>query len=220
MLTTLSSRPTIGFQRLMRRLFHRLTASLCLVAMIGGTLSAAAPGRWGVKRFEGTGDQWFELDYYEGSALVRREVDLNFDERIDFVESFDRVTHERIRLVVDDNFDGHPDRLVLYEDGREVAVEALVPEDRSGKRFRAEPLPLPAGLDLALVSVDSAARAENTINFVETSALPVHWSTQPTAVTPSVLVPARDQLLATVSLSPRPPRGPPAVHTSGVASTN
>jgi len=203
-----------------RRLISRFTAALCLVAMIGGTLSAAAPGRLGVKRFEATKAQSFELDYYDGDALVRREVDINFDERIDVVESFDRVTHERIRLVVDDDFDGHPDRLLLYEDGREVAVEALVPEDHTGRRFRAEPLPLPAGLDLALVAVERSARAESTLNCVETNALPVHWSTQPTAAAPSAIVSARDQLLVTVSLSPRPPRGPPAVRSSGVASAN
>src|SRR5580765_5486858 len=72
-----------------RRLFHRLTAALSLVAMLGGTLSAAAPGRWGVRWFEATSAQRFELDYFDGNALVRRELDLNFDERIDFVESFD-----------------------------------------------------------------------------------------------------------------------------------
>jgi hypothetical protein len=59
-------------------------------------------------------------EYYVRGELVRRESDRNFDDRIDLVEEFDATSHERVRSVVDSDFDGIADLLVLYQAGRPV----------------------------------------------------------------------------------------------------
>ena len=58
--------------------------------------------------------------YYVHGTLVRRESDRNFDNRIDLVEEFDPTTHDHIRSVVDCDYDGSADLLILFHDGRPV----------------------------------------------------------------------------------------------------
>jgi hypothetical protein len=67
--------------------------------------------------FDGRSDH---RDYYRNGALTRSESDRNFDNRIDLVEEFDRSGREHVRSVVDANFDGTADLLVLFQDGRPV----------------------------------------------------------------------------------------------------
>jgi hypothetical protein len=69
-------------------------------------------------------------EYYAGGELVRRESDRNFDDQVDLVEEFDAATHEEIRSVVDLDYDGSADLLILFRDGRSVFTE----------RARAHPL--------------------------------------------------------------------------------
>jgi len=59
-------------------------------------------------------------EYYVRGALVHRESDRNFDDRVDLVEDFDATTHEHVRSVVDSDFDGTADLLVLFQAGRPV----------------------------------------------------------------------------------------------------
>jgi len=59
-------------------------------------------------------------EYYLHGALVHRESDRNFDDRVDLVEDFDATTHEHVRSVVDSDFDGIADLLVLFQAGRPV----------------------------------------------------------------------------------------------------
>jgi hypothetical protein len=70
--------------------------------------------------FDGVPDR--EEDYDHG-ALVRRETDRNFDRRTDLVEEFDRVTSERVRTIVDVDYDGAADLLVLFQNGQPVHSE-------------------------------------------------------------------------------------------------
>lgn len=56
-------------------------------------------------------------EYYQHGALVRREVDRNFDDQIDLVEEFDEATQQHVRSVVDVDYDGTADLLVLFRDG-------------------------------------------------------------------------------------------------------
>jgi len=67
--------------------------------------------------FDGRSDQ---DERYVGDALVSREVDRNFDQRIDAIEEFDPVTHQSTRTLIDVDFDGTADVLVLFQDGRPV----------------------------------------------------------------------------------------------------
>ena len=59
-------------------------------------------------------------EYYERGALVRRESDRDFNDRIDLVQEFDPTTRERARSVIDVDFDGSADLLVLFQSGQPV----------------------------------------------------------------------------------------------------
>jgi hypothetical protein len=59
-------------------------------------------------------------EYYQGSALVRRELDRDFNDQVDLVQEFDPTTREAIRSVIDVDFDGAADLLVLFQDGKPV----------------------------------------------------------------------------------------------------
>ena len=89
---------------------------------------------------------------YDGRHLVRRESDRNFDDRIDLTEEFDPVTGEHTRSVVDVDFDGRADLLVLFSHGEPVfsqwapnrsgieaiaSFDAIAPERRGDDSLRA-----------------------------------------------------------------------------------
>src|SRR6476620_10226346 len=59
-------------------------------------------------------------EYYERGALVRRESDRDFNDRVDLVQHFDPVSHEEVRAVTDLNADGVADLLFLFRDGQPV----------------------------------------------------------------------------------------------------
>src|SRR5580765_2076236 len=59
-------------------------------------------------------------EYYERGALVRRESDRNFNDRVDLVQEFDATTREALRSVVDVDFDGTADLLVVFQGGQPV----------------------------------------------------------------------------------------------------
>jgi hypothetical protein len=59
-------------------------------------------------------------EYYQQGFLVRRESDRNFNGQTDLVEDFDPQTHGQTRSVVDIDYDGTADILVLFRDGRPV----------------------------------------------------------------------------------------------------
>jgi hypothetical protein len=67
--------------------------------------------------FDGRPDR---QDTYIRGSLVRRELDRNGDGRFDLVETFNPDTREQTRSVVDVDFDGTADLLVLYRDGSPV----------------------------------------------------------------------------------------------------
>jgi len=59
-------------------------------------------------------------EYYERGVLVRRESDRNFNGQVDLVEEFDPATRAQTRSVIDTDYDGTADLLVLFRDGRPV----------------------------------------------------------------------------------------------------
>jgi hypothetical protein len=59
-------------------------------------------------------------EYYERGALVRRESDRDFNDRVDLIEEFDPATSERVRSVEDVDYDGTADLLVLFQGGEPV----------------------------------------------------------------------------------------------------
>ena len=72
-------------------------------------------------------------EYYDRGELVRRESDRNFDDRVDLIEEFDRTTHQQIRSVVDVDYDGTADLLVLFRDGQPVYVKHVDGTARSSR---------------------------------------------------------------------------------------
>jgi hypothetical protein len=59
-------------------------------------------------------------EYYRHGVLIRRESDRNFNGQTDLVEEFDPETSAEARSVVDVDYDGTADLLVLFRDGRSV----------------------------------------------------------------------------------------------------
>jgi hypothetical protein len=74
-----------------------------------GTITVAAD-----TDFDGRPDR---QDTYRHGSLIRSEIDRNGDGAFDIVETFDPKTHEQVRSVIDVDFDGTADLLVLYRDG-------------------------------------------------------------------------------------------------------
>lgn len=62
-------------------------------------------------------------EYFSHGALLRRDSDRNFDGRIDLIEEFDAVTRQKVRSLVDDDYDGVADRLLLFRNGTIVFSE-------------------------------------------------------------------------------------------------
>jgi hypothetical protein len=62
-------------------------------------------------------------EYYQRGALVRRESDRDFNDRVDLVQEFDAITRQTVRSVSDVDFDGVADLLVLFQGGRAVYSE-------------------------------------------------------------------------------------------------
>lgn len=127
----------------------RVVALLCVVACaIVAAVEvwpAARDVRWGDRNGDDRADLWRRYDgrgqlteidvdtnfdghpdieeYYQRGVLVRRESDRNFNGQTDLVEEFDPDTHGQTRSVVDIDYDGTADLLVLFRDGRPVFSE-------------------------------------------------------------------------------------------------
>jgi hypothetical protein len=60
-------------------------------------------------------------EYYDSEGvLIRRETDRNFNGQVDLIEEFDPTTHQHAESVVDVDYDGRADLLVLFRDDRPV----------------------------------------------------------------------------------------------------
>lgn len=75
-------------------------------------------------------------EYFSHGTLLRRDSDRNFDGRVDLIEEFDSVTRQKVRSIVDDDYDGIADRLLLFQNGAVVFSE-----HRSGRPIAAPAAP-------------------------------------------------------------------------------
>lgn len=64
-------------------------------------------------------------EYFRSGVLVRRESDRNFNGQTDLVEEFDPGTQAQTRSIVDVDYDGTADVLVLFRDGQPVVSKQL-----------------------------------------------------------------------------------------------
>jgi hypothetical protein len=239
--------------RPMKRSFnHRLAVILCVI----GCVAAAMASPWSHAGFIRTEDQngdgrpdiWRTYDvqgrlaevavdtnfdgrsdvreYYERSALIRRESDRDFNGRVDLVQEFEPNTHEPLRSVVDVDFDGTADLLVLFQDGRPVFsrraqhIAAAGPAGSSGARAA----PLPRTADDQLAAFDDPFRIEFSLRAVRNPVGSGDWvglSTSgglPSSCTdatgpitsPSPLSGSSAYCPSSANVLPHSPRGPPA----------
>jgi len=167
-------------------------------------------------------------EYYERGALVRRESDRDFNDRVDLVQEFDAVTREHERSVVDVDFDGTADLLVLFQGGQPVLTKwahrapAIVVSAGAAPHAEARPratdgqlAPLedPFSSDLSVRAVRGAAGSGDVVGLSTSGGLPSSY-----AAIASPLAFSSDASAASFSnpssaaVVPYSPRGPPASH--------
>jgi len=232
----------------MKRLPVRWLALLCLVASAAVAASAlwsigghvltedhngdGRPDTW--RRYDNRG-QLTEVDvdsnfdgnadieeFYKQGALVRRESDRNFNGQTDLVEEFDTETHGQIRSVVDTDYDGTADLLLLFRDGQPIFSERAHSSQRSSLGTAIPPAFLLGGTGhLARVidpfEAETAIRARPTVSTNESyvglstsGGLPCPRGTALSGLVPLAQLVARDvQPDALTLFLPRSPRAPP-----------
>jgi len=146
----------------------RLVALLCVVSCTTVAALEIWPGdrrtRAGDQNHDGRADIWRRYDsrgqlteidvdsnfdgspdieeYYRGGVLVRRNSDRDFNGQTDLVEEFDPETHGQTRSVVDVDYDGIADLLVLFRDGRPVFSKRTLTIQSADLRRRIVPAAL------------------------------------------------------------------------------
>ncbi len=131
----------------MKLWLNRLTALVCAVlcALAGSVPFTVFADRLSGGTLTGSGVEWRLYDsrgalvqrqldtngdgrpdvteYYRDGALLRRDSDRDFNGVTDLVEDFDAATARHVRSIVDEDYDGTADLLVLFRDGQVVAAE-------------------------------------------------------------------------------------------------
>jgi hypothetical protein len=161
-------------------------------------------------------------EYYQQGVLIRRESDRNFNGQTDLVEDFDPQTHGQTRSVVDIDYDGTADILVLFRDGRPVfskrapAPRRGVPQIQSvpvmDYRGTAQLVPLvdPFESEAAIRGTSITSTEEGSIGLSTSGGLPHPRFVALAEPSPSARLLARDvSSYALAPLRPRSSRAPP-----------
>ena len=153
-------------------------------------------------------------EYYEQGILVRRESDRNFNGQIDLVEEFDAEAQGRTRSVVDTDYDGTADLLVLFRDGQPVFSERTAPPKNSGIATGSSPgidqggaghlarLMDPFGSETAVRAIHTASNADGYVGLSSSGGLP-RSRVAVSRVSPSARLIARDVQPHALTLLPR-----------------
>jgi len=161
-------------------------------------------------------------EYYERGVLVRRESDRNFNGQADLIEEFDAETHGHIRSVVDIDYDGTADLLVLFRDGRPVFSKRTwspkrdaiptpsVPSLHQDGATRLARLIDPFASDTAVRATHTAAAYDGCVGLSTSGGLPCPRVTALSRLSPSLRLVAHGvQPDAATPLLPSSPRAPP-----------
>ena len=167
-------------------------------------------------------------EYYDRGALVRRESDRDFSDRVDFIEEFDATTHEHVRSVADVDFDGKADLLELFQAGRLVYVKwasPSAPVSAARRSFvhlsvssrsaddRLTPLEDPFLDDLAVSAVHIPVSSGGWVGLATSGGLPAPDQDGVGPLIVSLIVPCPAFALpVSASVSSSSPRGPPISH--------
>jgi hypothetical protein len=165
-------------------------------------------------------------EYYERGALVRRESDRDFNDRVDLVQEFDPTTREQVRSVVDVDFDGTADLLVLFRGGEPVFSKWARPVapvvDTGFAALKAEtsrrtandqltPLQDPFRTDLSVRAVHVLVGAGDSVGLSTSGGLPASCRDVVGPLASSSTIPGSSvSRPASATLVPYSPRGPPA----------
>lgn len=232
----------------MKHVSARCVALLCVVAC--ATVAAveawptARPVRTEDRNRDGRPDVWRRYDsrgqltetdvdsnfdgspdieeYYERGVLVRRESDRNFNGQADLVEEFDAETRSQTRSVVDIDYDGTADLLVLFQDGRPVFSKRTCPPKRVGIPTPSSPrvhqddashlarLMDPFESDTAVRVLHTASSTDGCVGLSTSGGLPRPRVTTVGLIPASARLVARDvRSHALAPLLHRSPRAPP-----------
>jgi hypothetical protein len=163
-------------------------------------------------------------EYYDSEGiLIRRESDRNFNGQIDLIEEFDPTTHQQAESVVDVDYDGRADLLVLFRDGRpvfskrapEAAVRVADPgsfaqivDVQSDANDPLVPLADPFQSDLTVRGLRTSTRV-GSVGLATCGGLPcLHVAVATLALNSDVVATIESRPLST-PLVRRAPRGPP-----------
>jgi len=170
-------------------------------------------------------------EYYEQGALIRRESDRDFDNRIDVVEEFDPTTHEHVRSIFDVDRDGAADLLVLVRGNQRVFTKWAIQPTSSASRSDSvdrthswQPISGNAGLtalrdpfvaDLALRAVRAFTRFDDCVGVSTSGGLPTCRRDVVSAITSTSGLPGSPfSAPSSFTSLPGSPRGPPVLHPS------
>ena len=78
-------------------------------------------------------------EFYDRGALVRRESDRDFNDVVDLIELFDRVTGREVRSISDVDGNGVADMQVSFHEGRPVFVRRLDSRSNTAKARSTRP---------------------------------------------------------------------------------
>jgi hypothetical protein len=231
----------------MQRLSVRLAAVLCMAscAVLGAveiwpvarslqTTDQNGDGRPDVWRHFDVRGQVTEVDvdsnfdgkpdieeYYERGVLVRRESDRNFNGQADLVEEFDAATHGQTRSVIDIDFDGKADLLLLFRDGSPVFSKRTSSKPLEGTAqqiarrddgARLVPMMDPFQSETAIRTAPTASVDEECVGLSTSGGLPSARIALLRRLSPSARILAAAVPPGSLALLlPRSPRAPPVV---------
>ncbi|HEX4568520.1 MAG TPA: hypothetical protein VH138_17935 [Vicinamibacterales bacterium] len=187
----------------------------------GGTVWCRydAHGHLVERQFDTNGDGRPDVaEYYGHGALLRRASDRNFNGVTDLVEDFDAVTQKPVRSIVDQDYDGTADLLVLFRNGDPVVSERA-PADREAASRTATvggsstaglvALKNPFGADAALESPVGASPQEPWMAGARADALLFSFTSVSVPFAVAAFLPRVDRATLTADFSLPSPRGPP-----------
>jgi len=158
-------------------------------------------------------------EYYDRGVLVRRESDRNFNNQIDLIEVFDAVTGQHVRSVLDVDYDGTADLLVLFQSTHVAFVKRASHNgfaagghtaEARGVGTRLLPLDDPFRGDLSLRPGRAPAGPSSILDLSITGGLPATNRTVVCLLVPASKVPGGAlDLIGTTKFGARSPRGPP-----------
>jgi len=156
-------------------------------------------------------------EFYENGALVRRELDRDFNNQIDLVQEFDPSTREIVRSITDVDADGVADLLLLFQDGRPVYSKWATAAAHRRSSTLARPttqrtlvgLADPFADDLTVRSTRTGASFRDAPGLSIPFGLPRQSDESKPLSTLSSAIDISQQPASASSISPVSPRGPP-----------